>query len=60
MIPYTDSRSRAVIPTQKEPRANSEIDSEPRATNKPSANSKINSKLRAKNSISNAKRIDPK
>jgi hypothetical protein len=42
MIPYTDSGSRAVILTQKEPRADSEIDSEPRA----------------ENSTGNAKRID--
>jgi hypothetical protein len=60
MIPYTDSGSRAVIPTQKEPRANSKIDSEPRATNKLSANSEIDSEPKAKNSTGNAKRIDPK
>jgi hypothetical protein len=59
MIPCTDSGSGAVIPTQKEPRADSEIDSEPRATNKPSADSEIDSEPRAENSTGNAKRIDP-
>jgi hypothetical protein len=47
MILCTNSRSRAVIPTQNRPSANSENDSKPRATNKPSANSKNNSKPRA-------------
>jgi hypothetical protein len=67
MIPYTDSGFRAVIPTQKEPSANSENDSEPRATKKPSAIYEsraimpgTNSRLRAKNSNSNAERIDLK
>jgi hypothetical protein len=58
MIPYTDSGSRAVILTQREPRANSKNDSEPRATKEPSANSKNDSESRAINLTSNAKRID--
>jgi hypothetical protein len=58
MIPYTDNGSKAVIP--REPRANSKINGEPRATKEPKANSKINSEPRAINSNSNAKRIDPK
>jgi hypothetical protein len=56
-----------VIPTQKEPSANSKNDSEPRATKKLSAIYRsraimpsTNSRPRAKNSNSNAKRIDPK
>ena len=62
MIPSTNSKSRAMIPTQKEPRAN-----EPRATNEPSAINgsraimpNTNSGPRALNSNSNTKRIDPK
>ena len=58
LIPYTNSRSKAII--LRKSRANSEINSEPRATKEPRANSKINSKLRAINSNSNAERIDPK
>ena len=38
VIPSTNSGSRAVILTQKGPSANSENDSEPRATKEPSAN----------------------
>jgi hypothetical protein len=63
MIPYTNSRSRAIILTQKEPSANSK----PKATNKPKAiyRSKAiipstNSKPRAINLTSNSKRIDSK
>ena len=37
MIPYTDSRSRAVIATQNRPSADSKNDSKPRATKEPSA-----------------------
>jgi hypothetical protein len=51
MIPCTDSGSGAVIPTQKEPSA----DSEPGATNEPRATSEP----RAMNSNGNAERIDP-
>jgi hypothetical protein len=52
----TDNGFRAVIPTQREPSANSENDSEPRAINEPGATAEP----RAMNSNSNAKRIDPK
>jgi hypothetical protein len=67
MIPYTDSGSRAVIPTQKGPSANSENDSEPRATKKPSAIYRsraimpgTDSGPRAIDLNGNAERIDPK
>jgi hypothetical protein len=67
VIPCTDSRSRAVISNQKGPSADSENDSEPRATKKPSAIYRsraimpnTNSGPRAINSNSNAKRINPK
>jgi hypothetical protein len=60
VIPSTNNRSRAVISTQKGPSADSENDSEPRATNEPSANSEIDSEPKAENSTSNAERIDPK
>jgi hypothetical protein len=53
----TDSESGAVI--LREPRANSEINSEPRATKEPRANSEIDSEPRAMNSNGNAERIDP-
>ena len=43
----------------REPRADSEIDSEPRATKEPSADSEIDSKPRATNSNGNAERMDP-
>ena len=66
-IPCTDSGSGAVIPTQKEPRADSENDSEPGAANEPSAINRSRtmipstvSKPRAMNLYSNAERIDPK
>jgi hypothetical protein len=52
-----DNESRAMIPN--EPRADSEIDSEPGATKEPSADSGIDSEPRAMNSNGNAERIDP-
>ena len=67
VIPSTNSGSRAIIPTEKGPSANSENDSEPRATKKPSAIYRsrammpgTNSGPRDMNSNSNAERIDPK
>ena len=56
-IPCTDSESGAVI--LREPRADSEIDSEPGATKEPSADSEIDSEPRATNSNGNAERMDP-
>ena len=56
-IPCTDSGSGAVIP--REPRADSEIDSEPGATKEPGADSEIDSEPRATNSNGNAERMDP-
>ena len=52
-IPCTNSGSRAVI--LREPRANSELG----ATKEPSADSEIDSKPRATNSNGNAERMDP-
>jgi hypothetical protein len=67
MILSTNSRSRAVILTQKGPSANNKNDSKPRATKKPRAIFRSRAimlstiqKLRDINSTSNAKRIDPK
>jgi hypothetical protein len=58
MMHRTNNGSKAVI--LREPRANSEINSELRATKEPRANSKIDSKPRAMNSNGNAERIGPK
>jgi hypothetical protein len=59
VIPSTNSGSRAVISNQKGPSADSENDSEPRATKEPSADSENDSEPRAINSTGNAERIDP-
>jgi hypothetical protein len=67
MILSTNSKSRAVISTQKGPSANSENNSKPRAIEKPRAIFGFRAMMpstiqrpRAINSNSDAKRIDPK